>query len=223
MAVANVAWILATQRHRVLVIDWDLEAPGLHRYFRPFLDDPELSETDGLINFLSDFAEGASLNEVEPAPGTNGAPWYEKHTDLLRYAVPLHVDLGPNEPELAIDFIPAGRQGASYAALVSGFQWGKFYERLGGGVFLEAVKERLRTEYDFILIDSRTGLSDTAGICTVQMPDDLFVCFTLNQQSIYGAAAVAQSALSQRRRPDGSPSLNVWPVPTRVELAESRA
>ena len=42
MAVANVAWILASRGQRVLVIDWDLEAPGLHRYFRPFLVDRDL-------------------------------------------------------------------------------------------------------------------------------------------------------------------------------------
>ncbi len=34
----------------------------------------------------------------------------------------------------------------------------------------------MRKEYDYILVDSRTGVSDTAGICTVQMPDTLVVC-----------------------------------------------
>jgi MinD-like ATPase involved in chromosome partitioning or flagellar assembly len=33
---ANVAWILASNGKRVLTIDWDLEAPGLHRYFRDY-------------------------------------------------------------------------------------------------------------------------------------------------------------------------------------------
>ena len=38
MALANIAWILASNGKRVLMVDWDLEAPGLHRYFFPFLD-----------------------------------------------------------------------------------------------------------------------------------------------------------------------------------------
>src|ERR1051326_8441520 len=50
MALANFAWIMAASGKRVLAIDWDLEAPGLHRYFRPFLVDPDLFETDGLID-----------------------------------------------------------------------------------------------------------------------------------------------------------------------------
>ena len=38
MALANVAWILAANGKRVLVADWDLESPGLHRFFDPFID-----------------------------------------------------------------------------------------------------------------------------------------------------------------------------------------
>src|ERR1700731_4098694 len=56
MALSNVAWILASNGYRVLLIDWDLEAPGLHRYLRPFLVDPELSSTPGLIDFVWDAA-----------------------------------------------------------------------------------------------------------------------------------------------------------------------
>jgi MinD-like ATPase involved in chromosome partitioning or flagellar assembly len=37
MALANLAWVLASNDKKVLLIDWDLEAPGLHRYLRPFL------------------------------------------------------------------------------------------------------------------------------------------------------------------------------------------
>ena len=33
MALANVAALLARWGHRVLALDWDLEAPGLERYF----------------------------------------------------------------------------------------------------------------------------------------------------------------------------------------------
>ena len=35
MALANVAGILAANGTRVLIADWDLESPGLHRFFEP--------------------------------------------------------------------------------------------------------------------------------------------------------------------------------------------
>lgn len=217
MAVANVAWILASNGCRVLVIDWDLEAPGLHRYFRPFLSDPELSNTPGLIDFFVHFAEAARIEARSTGQSATDVPWYEHRADLVRYSVALDYEF----PKYGLlDYVGAGQQGPSYSARVNSFQWGDFYEKLGGGVFLGFVKSRLREQYDYVLIDSRTGLSDTSGLCTVQMPDELVVCFTLNRQSIFGAAATAQSADAQRRLPTGQPGLRIWPVPTRVELHE---
>jgi len=42
MVLANAEWALASNQKKVLVVDWDLEAPGLHRYFRLFLGDKDL-------------------------------------------------------------------------------------------------------------------------------------------------------------------------------------
>jgi MinD-like ATPase involved in chromosome partitioning or flagellar assembly len=224
MALANVAWILASQGRRVLVIDWDLEAPGLHRYFAPFLEDPELASSPGLIDFVCEFSEAARVAaKTTPATSasssgdtTSSDPWHAPFLSLLRYTYSLDAQFG----EGTVDFVPAGQQGPGYALRVNGFNWQDFYEKLGGGLLLEGLKKRLREDYDFVLIDSRTGISDTSGVCTVQMPDELVVLFTLNQQSIKGAAAVAESVTAQRRRASGEPSLRVWPVATRVELAE---
>jgi cellulose biosynthesis protein BcsQ len=214
MALANVAWILASNGLRVLAIDWDLEAPGLHRYLHPFLDDPELTSSAGLIDYFADVTVAA--REAFRAAGS-GEPWWHAWTSLKRYSYSIDWEF-PGAG--TIDLVPAGRQGAAYAERVSSLDWTQFYDQLGGGVLLEALKRELRASYDYVLIDSRTGVSDTAGICTVQMPDELVVCFTLNQQSIKGVAAVADSAWTQRFKPNGEPGLKIWPVPTRIELAE---
>jgi tetratricopeptide (TPR) repeat protein/cellulose biosynthesis protein BcsQ len=214
MTLANVAWILASNRKRVLVLDWDLEAPGLHRYFRPFLIDKDLTSSEGVIDFIIDFADEATkpLENGQPMP----PDWYLSHADITRYALSLNYEDFPKGGK--IDFVPAGRQGASYATRVNSFNWQHFYDRWSGGAFLEAVKKKVREKYDYILIDSRTGVSDTAGICTVQMPDQLVVCFTLNNQSIEGASAVANSVYKQRKRANSD--IEMFPVPMRIELAE---
>ena len=220
MLLANLAWLLANHGKRVLVIDWDLEAPGLHRYYRPFLDDPELTDTPGLIDHFTEFIEFARIRASQPSPPSedaNARPWHEPWIRLERNAVALDHSF---ENGGVLEFIGAGRQSASYAARVSEFNWNEFYDKAGGGILLEAIKQQLRLEYDYILIDSRTGLSDTAGICTVQMPDELMVCFTLNRQSIFGAAATAESAARQRRKPTGEPGLRIWPIASRVEWSE---
>ena len=172
MSLANIAWILATNGLKVLAIDWDLEAPGLHRYFHPFLEDKELTSSTGLIDYFIDFATEAGMphEKAEPAEDEPAAkPWYQRYKDLIGYASALDWDF---EGEGRIDFVPAGKQGPAYAARVTTFDWTGFYSKLGGGVLLEALKKWMREEYDYVLIDSRTGISDTSGICTVQMPDD---------------------------------------------------
>jgi tetratricopeptide (TPR) repeat protein/MinD-like ATPase involved in chromosome partitioning or flagellar assembly len=237
MALANIAWILACNGKRVLAIDWDLEAPGLHRYFRPFLLDPELGASEGLIDLIDRYATAA----IAPvASGADPSPdWYLEYANFEDHVLGLDFEHFP--PGGKIDLLPAGRQSDTYAVKVSSFNWQNFYDRLGGGAFLEAVKARARSGYDYVLIDSRTGVSDTAGICTAQMPDSLVVCFTYNNQSIKGAAAVARSALATRRRlaeerttrgasgtganadaiEDTPLPYVVFPVPMRVDAGES--
>ena len=235
MALANIAWILACNGKRVLAIDWDLEAPGLHRYFRPFLLDPELGASEGLIDLIDRYATAA----IAPvASGTEPSPdRYLEYANFEDHVLGLDFAHFPQGGK--IDLLPAGRQSDTYAVKVSSFNWQNFYDRLGGGAFLESVKARARAEYDYVLIDSRTGVSDTAGICTAQMPDSLVVCFTYNNQSIKGAAAVARSALAMHRRlaeeratraatvPNGGAIEDtptpyvVFPVPMRVDAGES--
>jgi tetratricopeptide (TPR) repeat protein/MinD-like ATPase involved in chromosome partitioning or flagellar assembly len=215
MALANVAWILASNGKRVLALDWDLEAPGLHTYFHPFLMDKGLTDSDGVIDFVIDFSIEAMTPSETDVQVSDGEEWYTPQANILRYAAALDWDFGNGG---VLDFVPAGRQGLSYSTRVNSFDWQDFYDRLGGGVFIETAKEKMRETYDYILIDSRTGVSDTSGICTVQMPDVLVVCFTLNNQSIEGAAAVANSVHEQRQ--ESGPQVQVFPVPMRIENAE---
>lgn len=78
------------------------------------------------------------------------------------------------------------------------------------------MREDMRRNYDYTLIDSRTGLSDIAGICTVRFPDTVVNCFTLSGQSIDGAAAVARTIGEL----DESRDIQILPVPMRVEDGE---
>jgi hypothetical protein len=160
MLLANVAWILASNGKRVLMIDWDLEAPGLHRYFEPFLLDRDMTATDGVIDFVTDFALAAMTPEETQAAPAGGAPWFAPYADIARYATSLQWD---DFGKGTIDFVGAGRQGTSYSTRVNSFNWNDFYTRFGGGAFLEQMKSAAKASYDYVLIDSRTGVSDTSG------------------------------------------------------------
>ncbi|WP_416983901.1 FxSxx-COOH system tetratricopeptide repeat protein [Streptomyces sp. T028] len=212
MALANTAWILAANGKRVLAVDWDLEAPGLHRFFHPFLDPNALTATTGVINILQDYAWAA----------TDGArrtgAWHLEYADVEQHAVSLTPErLGLNFLDGgSLDFLSAGRQFRAYSATASSLEWDNFYDRLGGGAFLEALRDSMKQSYDYVLIDSRTGLSDTADICTLQMPDMLVDCFTLSDQSLDGAAEVAHSVGDEHRKR----RIRVLPVPMRIDEGE---
>src|SRR3954465_1267346 len=53
---ANIAVLLARWGYRVLAVDWDLEAPGLHHYFAPILP---RQPKGGVIDLAHDFRDGA--------------------------------------------------------------------------------------------------------------------------------------------------------------------
>jgi MinD-like ATPase involved in chromosome partitioning or flagellar assembly/tetratricopeptide (TPR) repeat protein len=214
MALANIAWILASTGRRVLTVDWDLESPGLHRYFAPFLADRDLRQSPGVIDSITRFVQVASA----AIDGSDRRQLRTEEIDRLAriqgYASSLERYEFPRGG--SIDFVPSGQQIAEYSHIVSNFDWEDFYTRLNGDEFLLALAEDMRRNYDVALIDSRTGLSDNAGICTVTLPDTVVNCFAFNNQSIDGAVAVARSI--RRLRPDG---IRMFPVPTRVEDGEA--
>jgi hypothetical protein len=189
MALANFAWVVAASGKRVLAIDWDLEAPGLHRFFRPFLADSDLFETDGLIDAFWHFAASAVVKASSPNQPNVRAYKTEVSEALEDSTRRLNQQFAAGG---YIDFICAGRQGPTYSERVNTFDWKRFYE-LGGAEFLTATKKHLSERYDWVLIDSRTGVSDTSGICTIQMPDSVVACFTMNRQSVDGITAILQS------------------------------
>jgi MinD-like ATPase involved in chromosome partitioning or flagellar assembly len=186
---ANIAILLARWGHRVLVIDWDLEAPGLHQYFAPLLATPPGT---GLLDLVTDFTN----DTVGPT---------------ANYVTGLNVEDG------VVDLIAAGRKDDEYARRVQNIDWAALYEH-GFAELLERLRADWVTDYDFVLIDSRTGWADIASICTAHLPDRLVLVFTANEQSIDGAVSVARRANETRdRMPYDRPKLAVLPLLSRFD------
>ncbi len=220
MLLANVAWHLASAGQRVLLMDWDLEAPGLHRYFRPFLgSDPELRDQAGVMQWLTDYWDSC-LDEpdlpVERLVREYADPRnYVRNLDLQGYVTG------------AIDLMCAGRQDNCYASSVADFDFTSLYRRMHGEEFIETAKKILvsRAEgYDYVLVDSRTGVSDTSGFCTVALADTLVVCFTYNNQSVIGAGQIArdikqqaESRRAEKVKQGTARRFRLFAVPSRVD------
>ena len=208
LALANVGVLLAKRRKRVLLMDWDLEAPGLDRYFQPFL--PEgFSPDQGVIHLLHQ-----AMNGEEPN--------WKSH---VKEVVVSSADPSAGE-QVALSVIPSGVASPDYGEKVRAFSWPSFVRDREGGLILEKWRDEWKKEYDFVLVDSRTGITDTGGVCTILLPDFLVLVFTANDQSFEGALGILNSIQHERRNlAVPRPPLMVLPLLSRfdrtVEVDES--
>jgi len=224
MALANVAWILAANGKRVLVADWDLESPGLYRFFQPFLD-AKVDERPGIVDFVRRYEWSAVEAGIDPGMLHNGSEEsrqaartaitaiVDEHVrQVVNYAIPLSWEF-PDDGVL--HFLSSGKQAnGDYQATLGALDWDNFYDNLHGGQFFDALREFMKANYDYVLIDSRTGLSDVADICTVHLPDVVVDCFTLATQGIEGAAMIARMIQQHHHR---DRDITIFPVPMRID------
>ena len=194
MALANIAVLLARRGLKVLAVDWDLEAPGLERYFSYFEIKPG---GPGLLRMCMEARD-------------RGTADFRDFTSSF--------DCDAKHP---ITLLASGReQDEAYSQNLEAFDWEEFFSKRGGQ-FVERLRQQWREEFDVVLIDSRTGLSDTGGICTIQFPDIVVAMFTANYQSLYGVRDVMRLAQKARQRLeyDRMP-LSILPLPTRWGVQE---
>lgn len=209
MALANVAWILAANGKRVLAVDWDLESPGLFRFFAPFISPSALARARGVIELIQEYEWATAAGQVPPTG-------FDRFASVKKYSFSLQWSGFPGDGTL--DYLSAGQQNHDYATTLAATSWDDFYEHRSGGEFFDALRADMKRHYDYVLIDSRTGLSDVADICTKQLPDILVDCFTLSDQGIDGAAQVAHTVREDYRRRN----IRILPVPMRVDPAEKQ-
>lgn len=181
MAVANVAWLLAAKYgKKVLVVDWDLEAPGLHRFFR--IEPKQINA--GLIDLFETYK--ARLKEA-------GGSLPGKLVDISSSLIEVPLTEAVNGGSLFL--IGAGKQDLDYVKRVNAFDWNEFYDTWHGYGFFEYLKSELKRTAEIILLDSRTGVTDIGGICTLQLPDIVVLLFALNEQNISGTEFIAESII----------------------------
>jgi hypothetical protein len=193
-------------------MDWDLEAPGLHRFFAAKSDLPEYADQPGVINYFSSLRDllnaSSTLHDALVAPG--GWRVLDQELPFDDYIIP--------DVVYGVDFMRAGRFDSEYPKLVTSFDWIEFFEQYGE--IVRTFRELLASKFSCTLVDSRTGLTDVSGICTTLLPEKLVGVFTPNRQSLYGLCDIVAQAIEYRSKSDDFRPLSVFPLPSRVENAE---
>ena len=222
MALASVAYLLARRGLRVLVIDFDLEAPGLERYFFDEDEARRVRQQPGLIDLLQDYKR--ALTNEDAFKQADFRQWHHYIQDAV-----------PSVPEGGrVDLMSAGRREPAerfndYALAVRSFDWQDFFHQWKGERFFDWLRQEFtRTGegargYDLVLVDSRTGITEMGGVCAYQLADAAVMLCAANEQNIEGTLRVATDfrspgtlALRQGRE------MQILVIPARLEASNVR-
>lgn len=177
----NVAHALAARGERVVIWDLDLEAPGVHHF--PGLEPPEKPWQAGFLEWMSDTPLG---DGAEPSPEWPSASSLRALTDRV-YAAD-----GRGRGKMFV--LPAHGTAADIGRVHAAVDWAElFVRRPWHGVHLfKRVRDALIARFDasFLLVDSRTGVTDLGGLLTGFLPDCTVLVGNYSAQSTHGLRGV---------------------------------
>lgn len=163
-AMAASAWALAQTGKKVLVLDLDLESPGLSSGLLPSERRPAYGITDWLVEDLVDNGEAVLDDMIATS---------ELSHDGEIYVVPAH-GLNPGDyiAKLGRVWMPKVDRKNKHES------WSRRLDRL-----LYQLEQRLQP--DIILIDSRSGIDEIASSCVTDLGASLVLLFAIDGEQTW--------------------------------------
>ena len=211
MAVLNTAYTLAGWGKHVLVVDLDLEAPGVssfltrHGELAPSETERPLDVLTLLQEIVNGVREGRTADRIsQDLPPLEN---YLRHVDREkleplkpRIGTPGRLDVLAADMErnwcgrlanLKLQDLPQDHLVAASSAMHYYLKRHRFPSLPTGSVESDPPQE---TPYDYVLIDSRTGITEIGGLCVGPLADRLVVLSSLNDQNIEGTRTFLEVA-----------------------------
>ena len=166
---------------------------------------------------LDDHAQRGLVEYVSQYSSTGNIPALSEYVSEISRQTP---DSYP------IYIMASGRKDNEYQAQLAQLNWKEFYSsEKRGFLFVENLKAAIEAEYkpDYLLVDSRTGLTDISGICTLQLPDLVVLLFGLNQQNVQGISRIYKSIAHNKLNRRIKTLLVASPVPELAAYSEVKA
>lgn len=201
-ALGLVAGILATRNRRVVMVDFDLEAPGISILFRSDAENIN-GEQYGILDYL---------HQRHLTPDQN-IPSIENCISQINLST---------RGELFL--VPVGEYDENYIHRLADLDrrtLESFYQ--GATNPINQLIEDIKTQFnpDVILIDARPGFNDTSAIALFDLADTAIICFSPTDQSFEGLRWVVQGVRKQRDY-QGKPDLRFLLTPMPLVAPEQR-
>lgn len=183
LALANIATRLAEFGRQVCLLDFDLEAPGLHHKFATSLANNARKIDRGVVDYIHAFVKEGILADSLKDISYSWFPYKQS----------------------CITLIPAGDpdpNSNAYWKKLSSINWYEllYEDERGLGLLLD-LKEKIRREFspDYLLVDSRTGITEMSGIALSLFADDVVVMAVNNRESLEGSKRILRTITDPER------------------------
>ncbi len=165
------AWHLAKNGKKVLIVDLDLESPGISRTLLPASDDllPDFGIVDWFIEDALDQKQGDEILENMTAQ----SPISQGVSGEIRVSPCFGRKTGAYMPKLSRCYMDSSGTGIK--------PWGDRLNRL-----VESLETKIQP--DVVLLDSRAGLHDIAALTITRMDADVFL-FAVDAPQTWSAYA----------------------------------
>ena len=182
VALAHVALMLAQRGLRIAVVDFDLEAPGLHMA----LGAEPPGEGEGLVALLRKTLTAPLSERVDVA----------EHLQVVT----------PKEGTGKVLLLPAGRVSRTYLAQIEELGVGLWHEPSLSP--LERILDGLRKENpDVVFVDCRTGFNGMSASVLFHLSDLAVIFLPLTEQVWDGVDVLLQAVASARTQRANNPGL----------------
>jgi WD40 repeat protein len=203
MAIVNVAEIFASWGYRVIVCDWDLEAPGLEQYLVDGTNVESFLASPGIIDLVREYKDTVARPVVQVGSGVKTPepdPEFEEvgNVHVRRpYSYARELPGRVWGPRGWLRFLPSGRRDRNwemrYNSDVRTLNWNEFYTDWAGGAYFEYIRLALGRIADLVLIDSRTGMTELGGVATHHLADVVLLFTAANRQNREGTDRMVAS------------------------------
>jgi hypothetical protein len=204
-ALVHAAWLLSGRKNAktpVLMIDWDLEGPGLHHYFPS-----QHGERGGVLELFEACRE--RLHALGRAPADEVRELAEKVLESVDWDS--YVERVDDTRPLYL--MRAGRFDDSYGERVDRLDWDALF--CACPALFRSFAAHLTRRFAHVLVDCRSGRSAATSVCTALLPDKMVGLFTPEPRSLDGLGGVVRRALDYRcSHEEEQRPLLVYPLPS---------